>query len=220
MKLSTETKDILRNFCEINQSLLVKKGSVIRTISGMNNILAEAKVSEEFPIDFAIYDLSQFLQGIDSLYKDCDFEFEHERYLTIKDNGTKVKYFYCESSLIKSPPDKDIELPSVDTEFELDDHQLRLLKRASNIYSLPDLCVIGSDGKISLVVRDKKNDTSNEYSVVVGETENEFVFSFKIENIRILSGSYTVRISDQLISEFKNKSLDLKYFIALEPEMP
>jgi hypothetical protein len=219
MKLTNDTKNILRNFCEINQSLLVKKGNVLRTISNMKNILAEATITEEFPNDFAIYDLGQFLNGF-NLHQDPDLEFSDQRYLTIKDNGSRVKYFYCEPSLIKAPPEKGIQMPSIDVEFVLNDGQLSLLQKASSIYSLPDLCVIGDGAKISLVVKDKKNDTSNEYSIVVGETDKVFEFSYKIENIRILPGSYEVVISDKLISVFNHKSLNLKYYIALEPETP
>ena len=97
---------------------------------------------------------------------------------------------------------------------------LVFFRKASSIYSLPDLCVIGNGDKISIVVKDKKNDTSNEYSIVVGDTDKEFEFSYKIENIRILPGSYEVVISDKLISVANHKSLNLKYYIALEPETP
>jgi hypothetical protein len=185
----------------------------------MKNILAEATITEEFPNDFAIYDLGQFLNGF-NLHQDPDLEFSNQRYLTIKDNGSRVKYFYCEPSLIKAPPESGIQMPSIDVEFVLNDGQLGLLQKASSIYSLPDLCVIGDGAKISLVVKDKKNDTSNEYSIVVGDTDKEFEFSYKIENIRILPGSYEVVISDKLISVFNHKSLNLKYYIALEPETP
>ena len=85
-------------------------------------------------------------------------------------------------------------------------------------YQLPDLSVIGSDGKIRLVVRDKRNDTSNEYSIDVGETEKDFVFNFKVENIKIIPGTYDVVISSKFISQFSNKSYDLNYWIALEPD--
>ena len=62
MKLSKQTVAILNNYSDINQSILVKKGNQLRTISVMKNILAEAKIEEEFPKDFAIYDLPQFLK--------------------------------------------------------------------------------------------------------------------------------------------------------------
>ena len=93
----------------------------------------------------------------------------------------------------------------------------RMLK-AAGVYQLPDLCVVGEAGVVKLQVRDKKNDTSNDFSIIVGETESEFSFNFKVENIKILPGSYTVSISQKLLSEFKCKDRNLKYFIALEPD--
>ena len=93
----------------------------------------------------------------------------------------------------------------------------KLLKAAA-VYQLPDLCVVGEAGVVKIVVRDKKNDTSNEYAVVVGETDKEFSFNFKVENIKIIPGSYDVVVSSKLLSEFTNSNYNLKYYIALEPD--
>ena len=90
--------------------------------------------------------------------------------------------------------------------------------KAAAVYQLPDFCVVGEAGVVKLVVRDKKNDTSNEFAVVVGETDKEFVFNFKVENIKIIPGAYDVVVSSKLLSRFTNTQHDLKYFIALEPD--
>ena len=90
--------------------------------------------------------------------------------------------------------------------------------KAAAVYQLPDLSAIGKDGSIRLLVRDKKNDTSNEFAVTVGETDKNFVFNFKVENIRIIPGSYDVIVSSKLLSKFSNSKLNLTYFIALEPD--
>ena len=83
---------------------------------------------------------------------------------------------------------------------------------------LPDLCVVGEAGVVKIVVTDKKNDTSNDVSLIVGETDQEFSFNFKVENIKIIPGTYEVVISRKLISSFTSKNYDLKYYIALEPD--
>ena len=83
---------------------------------------------------------------------------------------------------------------------------------------MPDLAVVGEAGAVKLVVRDKKNDTSNEFAVVVGETDKEFSFNFKVENIKILPGTYNVIISQKLLSRFVNENYNLTYYIALEPD--
>jgi|TARA_B100000287_G_scaffold434534_1_gene499252 hypothetical protein len=221
MKLSENTKKILRNFCEINQSLYVKQGNTIRTISGMKNILAEATVPEEFPRDFAIYDLGQFLGGLSSqIYEDPEFDFGKETYLGINDGHTKVKYFYCDPSLITAPPEKSIEMPEVVATFSLNESQWQRIKKAANVYSLPDLVLTGHGTEIRLTAKDKKNDTSNTYSLLVGEGVDvvDFEYSFKMENIRIIDGSYRVEVTANLLSKWTSNSDDLVYYIAMEPD--
>jgi hypothetical protein len=216
MKLSSNTTNILKNFSQINQSILIKQGNKLKTISVMKNILAEAEIEEEFEKDFAIYDLNQFLSGL-SLYDSPDLDFG-ESYLTIRDGRRRAKYFFADPDVIVSPPEKEISLPTRDVCFTVATQQLDKLLKAAAIYQVPDLSAIGRNGKVELVVRDKKNDTSHEFSEEVGETEDEFNFNFKVENIKIIPGTYDVVISSKLLAEFTNKNTNLKYYIALEPD--
>ena len=217
MKLSDNTLAILKNFAGINNSILVKEGNKLRTISVAKNILAEAEIKEEFPRDFAIYDLNQFLNGL-SLHQDPDLDFQQSSYLSIREGKRRVKYFFADPNVIISPPEKDITLPTQDVCFQMDSITLEKLVKAAAVYQLPDLSAIGENGVIKLVVRDKKNDTSNEYAIVVGETDKNFSFNFKVENIKIIPGAYDVIVSSKLLSEFTNIQHNLKYYIALEPD--
>ena len=217
MKLSKNTFKILENFKDINQSILFKQGNKLRTISVMKNILAEANISEEIPKDFGIYDLSQFLNGL-SLHQNPELDFGNDGHVVIKEGRMRSKYFFADPNVIITPPEKAIDLPSEDVSFELRTEQLDKLLKAAAIYQLPDLAVIGEAGVVKLLVRDKKNDTSNDFSVIVGETDKQFSFNFKIENIKILPGTYDVIVSQKLLSRFVSKNHDLTYFIALEPD--
>ena len=217
MKLSDNTLNVLKNFAGINNSILVKEGNKLRTISVAKNILAEADIPEEFPRDVAIYDLNQFLNGL-GLHSDPDLDFSPESYITIKEGKRRVKYFYADPQVIVAPPEKEINLPTEDVCFQLESTSLDKLLKAAAVYQLPDLSAIGEAGVVKLVVRDKKNDTSNEYAVVVGETDKDFVFNFRVENIKIIPGAYDVVVSSKLLSKFSNTRYDLKYYIALEPD--
>jgi len=217
MKLSDNTLSLLKNFSTINQSILFKQGNKLRTISVMKNILAEATIDEDLPKDFGIYDLNQFLNGM-GLHQSPELDFSNEGHVVIKEGRMRSKYFFADPSVIITPPDKEIDLPTEDVKFELSTQQLDKLLKAAGIYQLPDLCAVGEGGVVKLVVRDKKNDTSNIFSVVVGETDKEFTFNFKIENIKILPGTYEVVVSQKLLSKFTNTDCDLKYYIALEPD--
>lgn len=217
MKLSEKTTSLLKNFSSINGSILVKSGTSIRTMSPMKNILAEAVIDEDMPRDFAIYDLPQFLNTID-LMDGPVLDFTNENYVVIKRERSKFKYWFADPNLITRPPEKAIELPSQDVCFELEQEQLRQLTRAADVLGLEDMSAIGDGSAIKLVVRDKNNQTSNDYSIEVGKTDKEFVFNFKRENIKIIPGSYDVVISKKQLARFTNNTLNLNYFIALEPD--
>ena len=217
MKLSDKTLSLLKNFSSINQSILFKKGQQLRTISVMKNILAEANIEEELPKDFGIYDLNQFLNGL-NLHQNAELDFQNDGYVVIKEGRSRSKYFFADPNVIVTPPDKSINLPSEDVCFVLDTKELDKLLKAAAVYQLPDLSVVGEAGVVKLVVRDKKNETSNDFSVVVGETDEVFAFNFKVENIKIVPGTYEVVISSKLLSRFKNTSFDVTYYIALEPD--
>lgn len=217
MKLSDKTLTLLKNFSSINQSILIKPGSKLRTISVMKNILAEVEVEEEFSKEFAIYELSQFLSGL-SLHQNPELDFSNDGYVVIREGKMRSKYFFADPSVIITPPDKEINLPSEDVVFELKTQQLDKLLKAAAVYQLPDLSVVGEAGVVKLVVRDKKNDTSNDFSIVVAESSDEFVFNFKVENIKIIPGTYTVAVSKKLLSRFESQDYKLTYHIALEPD--
>ena len=219
MKLSETTLNLLKNFKEINQSILFKQGNRLRTISVMKNILAEATIQEDLPKDFGIYDLSQFINGIE-LHKPSipEFDFSNDNHVVIKEGKMRSKYFFADPNVIITPPDKAIDLPSEDVTFDLSTEQLDKLLKAAAIYQLPDLSVVGENGAVKLLVRDKKNDTSNSFAIAVGETDSTFNFNFKVENIKILPGTYDIVVSQKLLSRFSAKNYDLTYWIALEPD--
>ena len=217
MRLSDKTLMLLKNFSTINQSILFKQGNSLRTISVMKNILAEATIEEDITKDFGVYDLNQFLNAL-SLHQKPELDFKNDGYTVISEDRARSKYFFADPNVIVSPPEKEITLPTEDVCFQLSTTQLDKLIKAAAVYQVPDLSVIGEDGHIDIVIRDKKNDTSNHFSVRVGETVNDFVFNFKVENIKILPGSYNVVVSSKLLSCFSNRDIDVKYYIALEPD--
>ena len=217
MKLSDSTLSLLKNFSTINQSILFRQGRRLRTMSVMKNILAEATIDEELPKDFGIYDLNQFLNGM-GLHQSPELDFANDSYVVIKEGRMRTKYFFADANVIITPPENTITLPSEDVTFDLSTDQLDKLLKAAAVYQLPDLSAVGENGVVKLVVRDKKNDTSNDFAITVGETESTFSFNFKVENIKILPGTYDVVVSQKLLSRFSSKNHDLTYYIALEPD--
>jgi len=218
MKVSDQTLEVLKNFSEINTNILVKPGSVLSTISTMKNILAKATITESFDKQFAIYDLSELL-GVISIMEKPDFDMSNEKFMTIIEEGEKGKtqLAYSSEDLIVAPQ-KDVVMPDPDVSFELKADLLEKLIKRSAVMKLPDLSLIGKPGKdLVLRVHDKKN-PSNISEKVVGTSDGDFQFNFKIENLKIVPGDYDVAVSSKSISHFKNKVKPIEYWIALEPD--
>ena len=219
MKLSDNTKMVLRNFATINQNLVIKEGSELLTMSAMKNIVAKAEVEETFPKEIAIYDLNEFLASI-SLFAVPVLEFE-EQYLIIKEEDQphkKLKYFYSDPSVVQTPS-KTISMPSEEVSFELKIEKLLEMKKAAGVISSPDMVLQKLNGSSSLLAKDKKNDTANNYSSdIKTDGDGEYKFFFKVENLKLFDGDYDVKISSKNISHFKNDKSNIEYWIALEPE--
>ena len=219
MKLSSNTTMVLKNFATINQNLVIKEGSELLTMSSMKNIVAKATVEENFPKEIAIYDLNEFLASL-SIFKSPVLEFE-EQYLTIKEEDQphkKLTYFYSDPSVVQSPT-KIITMPSEEVKFHLDMNKLLEMKRAAGVIGSPDMVLQKSSGNSSLLVKDKKNDTANNYSSDIStDGDGEYKFFFKVENLKLFDGDYDVKISSKNISHFKNDKSNIEYWIALEPE--
>ena len=219
MKLSSNTISVLKNYASINQNLVIKEGKEITTMSAMKNIVARAEVEEEFPQEVAIYDLNEFLSAL-SLFKSPNLQFQ-DTYVNITEENnpkTSLKYFYSDPSVVTTPS-KMITMPSNEVTFTLESATLSNITKAAAVIGSADLVLENSSGTPSLTVKDKKNDTANSYSMGV-ETKGEgnFSFFFKVENLKLIDGKYTVDISSKNISHMKNENTEIEYWIALEPE--
>ena len=219
MKLSSYTTSVLKNFATINQNLLIRKGNELLTMSAMKNVYGRANIEETFPKEFAIYDLNEFLAAL-SIFAVPILEFE-DQYLIIKEEGQpnkKLKYFYSSKSVVQSLS-KAINMPSEEVKFHLTNEKLLEIKQAAGVIGSPDMVLQKLNGSSSLITKDKKNDTANNYSSdIKTEAAGEFEFYFKVENLKLLDGDYDVKISSKNISNFIHNNGKVEYWIALEPE--
>jgi hypothetical protein len=214
MKLSKETTEILKNFAAINPSLLFQAGTVQRTVSPQKTVLAKAIIGESFDKEFAIVDLSQFISTV-SMFEDPDVNLGSDS-VTISNGKAKSVLRYGSASLIQTPPNKEINLPSEEISFTLEAAALQSALRAAGVLGLPELALVGKSGKALLVALDSRNDGSNTFEYEVGEAKVNYRMVFKIENLKILNRDYEVRVSAKGISHFKSKTGDVEYWIATE----
>ena len=215
MKLSNETREVSKNYSTINANLLVTSGNQLTTMSQMKNIVSTANLPDTFDTEFAIYDLNEFLSAM-SLFEDPTLEFG-DNSVSISQGGQSLKYFYSDPTVVTTPK-SNITMPEPDAIFTLTQSVFNQILKASSVLGVPDMVLdINDNGVMKLRVSDRKNDTSNSFSVEVGEggSPNQKFF-FKVENLKLLSGDYQVKVSSKGISNFKNINKDIEYFIALE----
>ena len=218
MELSENTLNVLKNYSGINPNMMIRSGNTLKTISEARTVLSTAVVDANFPKDFGIYDLNEFM-GVLSLVDTPRLKFEDE-YVVVNDSTgrSKVKYFYSSEDTLTTPQ-KDITMPETNVKFVLTNDTLSRLKKAASTLGHSEISISGKDGVLSLSVVDSQNMTSNAFSIDIdGEFDNDATFNFILStnNLKILPGDYTVEISKKLISQFSHTSLDIKYWIALE----
>lgn len=212
MRIDNSTITVLKNFSNINPSIVIKEGNILETISSSKTIKAKAKVSTTFPRRFAMYNLNKFI-SILSLFENADVSFD-ESSLTVSDGNKSTQLTYSDETTIIKVPEKDIKLPSVDVSVNITNDNIKDIEKALGVLAVPEIIVSGDGNNIYLQAADSKNSTGDFYSIVIGETDKTFRAIFKAENIKILPGDYTVDICSKGISKFYNN--EVEYFIAVE----
>jgi len=215
MKLSNETLTVLKNFSTINQGIQFKQGKKLTTVSSSKTVLAQAILKDEFPREFCVYDLNEFL-SVHSLYKDSEIDFTDSD-IIFKNGKRKGNYRMTASTMIVTPPDKEITLPSVDCEFTLSSEDYDSLMKAASVLSSPNIAVQSDGEVVELVTFDAANNAAHTNTIEVGEGNGKkYKIVFKTDNIKLISGSYTVKISFKGIGHFQNTKDDIQYWIAFE----
>jgi hypothetical protein len=178
--------------------------------------MAEAIVEETFDSEFGLWDLNKFL-GIVSLLEDPEFMFDEKCVVVTGVNGSSVKYYFADPALLTYPT-KQVKTPAVAITFDLMADQFRELQRSGAALQLSDLCIISKGSEVLAVVKDLKDPTTNVFTLPVGSNPEEatFSFNFKLDNLKLFEGDYSVEISKTVISLFTHKNLDLKYWVAME----
>jgi len=215
MKLSKHTLSMLKNFSDINMSIEIKEGNVLRTVSVQKNILAQAELEDSFPQDFAIYELNRFLGAV-SLFDDPEFRFNGKS-ANIGTTKHSVDYVYCDPSMIVTPPENNITFPDPEVKFTLSQDALSQIMKASNVLGTPEIAIEGDAGIINIKALDVNNDSTDTFKVVLDEkTDDKFRFVFKTENMKMIPGNYDVEISSKGISHWLLQGQKYEMWVATE----
>ena len=218
MNLSNDTLNVLKNFATINPNLVFKPGLKLKTISESKTILASATIVEDFPQEFGVYDLNEFLSVL-SLIDQPTLEFEDKSVLIKSGNSSQqIRYFFSEADILTTPQ-KEIQMPDPELGVNIEEDKLNQIRKAAAVLGHTELSLTGNNGLITASVLDTKDSTSNVFEIELDKDnscKNEFQFVVSIPNLKLLPGDYFVSISSKLISNWTNSNYPVDYFIALE----
>ena len=218
MKLSAETVNLLKNFSNINSGIVFRPGNTIKTISTNKNILAEATIKETIPCEFGVYDLSKFINVL-SLYKEeVDVEFkELSAVISGMSGRSNVDYRFCAPKMINAAPEKPVAMPTAEINFVMTQSDFDWIIRTASVLGSPNIAVVSDGTKIELMTYDASNDSESTNTLNVGEgTGDKFKMIFKTEALKLIPGTYEVKISSKGVSHFKNKDIPIQYWITIE----
>ena len=216
MIISDDTLKVLQNFASVNPNLVLKPGQKVKTISEAKNIMAIADITEDFPVEFGVYDLNEFL-SVHGLIENAAVSFE-DKALTMSNGNQKIKYFFADTDILTQPT-KDITMPDAEVGINMSEKDLDQIKKAASVLGHTDLSLTGSNGVVTASVLDIKDATANTFDIVLDKDnacKEQFNFVVNIPNLKLLPGDYYVSISSKLISNWQNTNYPVEYFIALE----
>jgi len=212
MKFSNEILTVLKSFTQINKSILMKEGNVLKTITPEKTLIAIADIPDEIPSDACVYDLSRFL-SILSLYNDPDVEF-FDKYFIISEGKRRTKYVYADLSMIHTPPEKDITIPSADVVVNVSNDELTSVLKAAGVLQFSEIAFVGEGGKCYLKAIDSTNEGADDFGVEIGDTADEFKIIIKTDNLKLMPLDYEVTLCSKGISEFKGQGVT--YYVAID----
>ena len=218
MKLTKSVISILKNFSVINNSIYISELDVIKTLSDAGNIFGIYTMEDfEFPVKFAIWDLSEFLSIINLFdLENTDFDFK-DKYVIIQNGKNKIKYNYTDPNMINNmnklkSSEKYKKFDLFESELNIKDKDIKKIKKASSIMGLNKL-KIDIDEKCIIQLVDEDGANANTFDIEIDDFIGTGNINVNVENFEIIAGDYTIKISDNKIIKLLNKDIDLFYFI-------
>lgn len=220
MKLSRSTIDVLKNFAQINNGMVIHAGNRIRIQDNLNKQIAYANIEDEFPRDFAVYDLGEFLSAL-NLVPNADLDFG-EKTVVISNDTTSLTFRYANSDFVVEAPEA-VNFPPLDNDvatFKLRGDDLTSVLKASNTLGLPEIRVstVKGSSDIKLSAINVEGGSKHAFEIKVGETDVdvEYQFDFDSELLTIVKQDYDVMIHPAGIGRFENETME--YNIVTRPE--
>lgn len=199
--ISKPTLAILKNFASISGNILLQKDEeYLKIMSPLKNLYGHAKISERFPQEFSILELSSFIEMLRLFDNDeIVLTFEGDYVIISNPSGTSgFKFYQADKKFLQVNEKPYKELPAKET-FSLPCQVLQSIQRADAIIGGGEnvLMIKGENGKLNAIVSDKKdrsNVATNNFKSELGKTEHTFEILIKTENLKVMPRDYTGHI--------------------------
>lgn len=233
LDLSKNDVSVLKNFSEINNSIVFFQGSSIKTcddsksIIGVYNLKDEDKNDKEISKEFAIYDLSEFVKVLSLFNNGCYLEFlEDNTQIDVKffDRSNRMRYTMSNPELVKRRFNvPDAIFPLSDYQIKVSEEDIKKWKDVSKTFGFDYVRFNNVKTKATITVFDSCGRNKDYYSeeTVAFNASSDLDLYMRISDLLILPGDYEIEISSKSFCRFNNmdKELDLSYYIALEPKL-
>ena len=164
--------------------------------------------------------MNNFLSVVSLDQDDPDFQFDDKHVVIVCRKGrSKIKYRFCEPTMIVLPPEKDFVMPEPEIKFNLSAEDFDWITKASSVLSSPHVAIESDGITINVVTFNSQDDSahSDDLEISKCDTGDKYKMIFKTENlVKVMAGNYEVSISSKGVSEFKNKDVPLTYWISTE----
>lgn len=211
MKLCDNTIAILTSFSHLNKSIMFKKGNIVKTKPDIGDSPSvKAKIKEEFPVDFAIYEFKKFLQIL-ALFDEPDLDFKDTHVIITDSNSRKSTIYYDDARYVTNPNyEKDFKLPTVDCSFDIEYDTIQSVIRSAKTMGHSEISIKGVDGTLSISTYSKNS--NDRFSIELGETDKTFNMIFSIADFSMVKVKYNAELSFKGIAKFESD--ELIYWVA------
>ena len=214
MKIDDKIIEILKNFSELNPSIIINEGNKLETFSLSKTILAQSILPVVFDKKFAIYDLKRFIQTL-KVFKSPELIFG-DKYVTIKEDNRSVNYMYAEErTMTKNKlPDEKPDITDLQVEFNLTANTLSEIEKIIAVLGVPNFVIEGDGKNITIRAENVKNPTTDTYYVDLGPTDKTFKAIFEITALGMLKDDYNIKICSSGLAKFTGNKVT--YIIACD----
>lgn len=219
MKLSKNTLNTLKNFSQINPSIILNPGNLIMTRAVSGVTYAEYECEDTITDEIGIYDLNGFLSVMSQLGEDSDITTDFvNQTITISNNRATVFLPASDASTIVVPKQR-INFPAADIVFELTSAQLEEVVKLSRTVGADSIAITTEKGRVKVKGFSTASGDSMKtlFSTDIAEYEGTNTFNIVVRLANMpLADKTTYKVMVNVKGAVKFEAPNLGYVVAIE----